>query len=371
MTDLRELLDSALGDEPASTIDPYAAMAAGRARRRGRRHRWLAGGAAAVVVLGAGAAVTLPRLGSSAGTGPATTPTTSRAPATWTVTEPAVANSFALDVPRTLANLDGAAGDVQRLLGLDAVAAAEPYRVDSAPYQAYAELGVLQLAYSAAGDVEVHVVLAGSLTASAAASCARSDPVPPPQHWPAPTSGKRPLGSRICVNGPTVVTTWAGQGRLDRTVTADAEPLYRGAVSVTVTSDAAVPAPTTVAAAAAVVEALRPLVAFGNEPVSELGEPVEPMSLEQTLCMPESKYAVVLEAYLTTVGKVRRHTSGLGARPAAGPWAGLPADGPAAWCVVQEGEKYRIVAATADGPTVGFVTSASPLSTDEKGPVVP
>ncbi len=264
MTDLRELLGSTLTDEPESAIDPYAAMATGRTRRRARRHRWLAGGTAAAVVLGVGAAVGLPRLAQPG----ATTAGVAKTPGAtflldWRVTEPAVRDSVALDAPRTLTNLEGAAERIQQTLALPAVSDAQPYRLPGA------DRGVLQLAYRTADGVEVHVVLAGSATMSAAASCAKSDPVPPPPEWPNPGDGERPLGSAMCVRGPDVATTRPGGGRLDRTVAADVEPLYRGAISVTVSSDAAVPAPTTVAAANAVVDSLRPHVVFARDSASE------------------------------------------------------------------------------------------------------
>ncbi len=62
MTDLRELFETAsAGAPPTTRIDPYEAVRASRARTRSLRHRWLAGGVTAALVLGMGA-VLVPRL---------------------------------------------------------------------------------------------------------------------------------------------------------------------------------------------------------------------------------------------------------------------------------------------------------------------
>lgn len=374
MTDVREVLGSALVDEPPTTVDPYAALAAGR-RRRTRRHRWLAAGVTAAVVLGAVAAVGVPRLGATdpaPGVGPAGASSGEPADPSesflgWVRTSATAESGFDLDVQRTLDNLDGAADRIQEQLGLVAVAPADPYDLDN-------DLGALQLAYRTADGTEVHVVVEGSLTASATASCVADPPVPElPSSWPEPTRGARARGSLICIPAPVVATTRAGDGRLDRTVAEDVEPLYSGAVSVTVTSDESAPPPVTVAAVTAVVEGLRPLVVLPDTSDSPPSDGPATLPLEQQLCMPNSRWAEVLEAYLTTVDQVRHRTGGpSGATsPAAKPWADLPGDAPAAWCVVHEGDSYRIVAATADGPTVDFVTSDQPLGTDANGPVVP
>lgn len=361
---LRHLADG----EPVAPFDVEALLREGHRRRRDRQ-RWLAGGVTAVVVLGVVAAAGVPRLraaGDSPGLGSAVGPSTaphdpSESFLGWVRTS-TTASDFGLDVQRTLDNLDGVATRIQRQLGMPAVAPARPYDLDT-------ELGSLQLAYRTADGSEVHVVVEGSYTASATASCKKGPPVPQlPHSWPEPTRGDRPRGSRMCDPAPVVATTKTTSGRLDRTVTQDVEPLYRGVVSVTVTSDAGLAAPTSVAAVAAVVEGLRPRAVFLETADSS---PVAGLPLEQQLCMPASRWAVVHEAYLTTVDDVRRHTSGPGATPAAKPWAGLPGTDAAAWCVVEEKGTYRIVAATAGAAPVTFVTSRSPLSTDEDGPVMP
>lgn len=254
MTDLREHLRSALADEPPSTIDPYAAIAAGR-HRRAIRHRWLAGAVAAALVGFVG--VSAFTLRPNDGTSPAPGIATPDAPKLdWTTTAPTAASGFDLDVSGTLAYLDGAAERIQDQLGMAAVASARPYDLDT-------ELGSVQLAYRTADGSEVHAVIEGSYTASAAASCVRNPTVPElPRTWPSPTSGDRPRGSEMCTPGPVVATTEARDGRIDRTVAEDVVPLYRGVASVTITSDATAPAPATVAAVAEVVDELRRLAAF-------------------------------------------------------------------------------------------------------------
>lgn len=362
MTDLRELLGSTLVDEPPTTIDPYAALATGRSRRRTRRHRLLAGGAAAVVVLGVVAAVGLPRLGipGSEPSSPSSS-TPSAASIGWVRTGPAAETGLGLDVARTLQQLDGAAEQVQHLLGLPALDAARPYDVPS-------RHGALELAYRAGGGVEVHVLLQGP-EGHPIADCAYPPPATP-DDWPATASGIRPMAPNLCGDGVSVATTDAGDGRLARTVAAWGTK--GGQLSVTVTSDADSPPPVSLAAARSVVDLLAATMAFQDDRAqSELHE--SGAAAAAALCRAAAVGADVLQSYPTSVRQVRNHTGGPypGTSPAKEPWADLPGTDAAAWCVTENAGTYRIVAATGGAGAVTFVTSTSPLSTDENGPVVP
>lgn len=75
----------------------------------------------------------------------------------------------------------------------------------------------------------------------------------------------------------------------------------------------------------------------------------------------------------TTVATVRTHT-GAPVSPALGgePWASLNPDETAAWCTLQTGSNYKIIAATVGGANITFVTSKEPLGDPgPNGPSIP
>lgn len=246
MTDLREVLGSALTGEPtATTIDPYAALAAGQARRRTRRHRWLAGGATAAVVVAVGAVVALPRLGSSP---VVAVPATSSNEVGWVGAEGT--GSGSLDVTATRAALAAAGVDVPGLLGLPAAGPVALYPAVKG--------GSLQLAYRTAGQspAEVHVVLGTPVPMI----CPYIAPRPAPTQWAATSGGLRPSAQWMCGPGPDVVTTVAAHGSLDRTVMTHGSK--GGVLHLTVTSPADAAAPITVTKALAVLDDLAAHLVF-------------------------------------------------------------------------------------------------------------
>jgi hypothetical protein len=258
MTDVRELLGTALQDEPATTIDPHAAMATGQARRRTRRQRWSTGGASAVVVLGAGLLVGANQLRPDAAAPPAAAVgqySPSAVPLGWVRTGPTADTGLGLDVARTLPNLGGAARQVQQLLGLTASDSALPFGVP-------ARYGALQLAYRTSDRVQVHVLLQGP-EGHPIADCAGAPPAAP-DDWPAAATGTRPMAPELCGDGRTVATTPAGNDRVARTVAAWGTT--GGQLSVTITSDAAAPPPVTLAAARSVIGLLAGTLVFQPNP---------------------------------------------------------------------------------------------------------
>ncbi len=81
----------------------------------------------------------------------------------------------------------------------------------------------------------------------------------------------------------------------------------------------------------------------------------------------------ILFVSATTVEAVRRHSGGPEAAALAGePWASLNGSDTAAWCTLQTGGTYKIIAATRGGASITFVTSNQPLSDPgPEGPSIP
>lgn len=81
----------------------------------------------------------------------------------------------------------------------------------------------------------------------------------------------------------------------------------------------------------------------------------------------------VVAAHLTTVDQVRTHRGGPypGYSPAEKPWAGLPADDPAAWCAFHAGARYTVAAVTAEHPRISFTVTDTMVDPGTDGPAIP
>lgn len=75
----------------------------------------------------------------------------------------------------------------------------------------------------------------------------------------------------------------------------------------------------------------------------------------------------------TTVAAIRTHRGGPGAVALAGkPWASLNGGDTAAWCTLETGGAYKVIAATWGGASITFVTSQQPLGDPgPEGPAIP
>ncbi len=80
----------------------------------------------------------------------------------------------------------------------------------------------------------------------------------------------------------------------------------------------------------------------------------------------------ILFVSATTVAAIRTHAGAPAAALAGEPWASLNAGDTAAWCTLQTGGTYKIIAATLGGASITFVTSRQPLGDPgPDGPSIP